>query len=120
MKRTIKSPTLESGASIQSRGRESIRYDYTLLSSICNKKPTIFYIDDIIMSNQNQQAIHALKIAVSSENLKHHDNNHSMLEGIKNASVSHLVNKEVAYLQDKLERHYDDIKTISEPQKKEK
>ncbi len=46
MKRTIKSPTLESEASIQSRGRESIRYDYTLLSSICNIKPTVFYIID--------------------------------------------------------------------------
>ncbi len=45
MKRTIKSPTLESEARIQSRGRESIRYDYTLLSSICNIKPTVFYID---------------------------------------------------------------------------
>ncbi len=45
MKRTIKSPTLESEARIQSRGRESIRYDYTLLSSVCNIKPTVFYID---------------------------------------------------------------------------
>ncbi len=36
MKRTIKSPTFESGARIQSRVRESIRYDYTL-----------FYIDGI-------------------------------------------------------------------------
>ncbi len=45
MKRTIKSPTSDSGARIQSRGRESIRYDYTLLTSICNIKPTVFYID---------------------------------------------------------------------------
>ncbi len=45
MKRTIKSPTLESEARIQSRGRESIGYDYTLLSSVCNIKPTVFYID---------------------------------------------------------------------------
>ncbi len=45
MKRTIKSPAMDSRARIQSRGRESIRYDYTLLSSICNIKPTIFYID---------------------------------------------------------------------------
>ncbi len=46
MKRTIKSPTLESGARIPSRGRESIRYDYTLLALICNIKPTVFYIID--------------------------------------------------------------------------
>ncbi len=47
MKRTIKSPTFESGARIHSRVRESIRYDYTLLSLICNIKPTFFYIDGI-------------------------------------------------------------------------
>ncbi len=46
MKRTIKSPTSDSGARIHSRVRESIRYDYTLLSLICNIKPTIFYIID--------------------------------------------------------------------------
>ncbi len=46
MKQTIKSPTSDSGARIQSRGRESIRYDYTLLELICNIKPTIFYIID--------------------------------------------------------------------------
>ncbi len=45
MKRTIKSPTSDSGARIHSRVRESIRYDYTLLSLICNIKPTVFYID---------------------------------------------------------------------------
>ncbi len=45
MKRTIKSPAMDSRARIQSRGRESIRYDYTLLALICNIKPTIFYID---------------------------------------------------------------------------
>ncbi len=45
MKQTIKSPTSDSGARIHSRVRESIRYDYTLLSLICNIKPTIFYID---------------------------------------------------------------------------
>ncbi len=44
MKRTIKSPTSHSGARIQSRVRESITYDYTLL--ICNIKPTVFYIID--------------------------------------------------------------------------
>ncbi len=47
MKRTIKSPTFESGARIHSRVRESIRYDYTLLSLICNIKPTFFYRDGI-------------------------------------------------------------------------
>ncbi len=47
MKRTIKSPTSDSGARIHSRVRESIRYDYTLLSLICNIKPTFFYIDGI-------------------------------------------------------------------------
>ncbi len=45
MKQTIKSPTSDSGARIHSRVRESIRYDYTLLTSICNIKPTVFYID---------------------------------------------------------------------------
>ncbi len=45
MKRIIKSPAMDSRARIQSRGRESIRYDYTLLSSICNIKPIFFYID---------------------------------------------------------------------------
>ncbi len=45
MKQTIKSPTSDNGARIQSRGRESIRYDYTLLALICNIKPTVFYID---------------------------------------------------------------------------
>ncbi len=47
MKRTIKSPTLESGARIHSRVRESIIYDYTLLTLIFNIKPTFFYIDGI-------------------------------------------------------------------------
>ncbi len=51
MKRTIKSPAMDSRARIQSRGRESIRYDYTLLASICNIKPTIFYIIDGIHSD---------------------------------------------------------------------
>ncbi len=46
MKRTIKSPTSHSGARIQSRVRESITYDYTLLALICNIKPTVFYIID--------------------------------------------------------------------------
>ncbi len=47
MKRTIKSPAMDSRARIQSRVRESIRYDYTPLPSLCNIKPTIFYIDGI-------------------------------------------------------------------------
>ncbi len=47
MERTIKSPTLESGARIHSRVGESIRYDYTPLLSLCNSNSTIFYIDRI-------------------------------------------------------------------------
>ncbi len=43
MKQTIKSPAMDSRARIQSRARESIRYDYTL---ICNIKPTVFYIKE--------------------------------------------------------------------------
>ncbi len=45
MKRTIKSPTSHSRARIQSIGIESIINNYTLLTSICNIKPTVFYID---------------------------------------------------------------------------
>lgn len=47
MKRTIKSPTLQSGARIQSQASESIRNDYTPLVSLCNTKPTNFYIGGI-------------------------------------------------------------------------
>ncbi len=95
------------------------------------------------MSNQNQQAIHALKIAVSSENLNHYDKSHWALSEVKNsleyiddtlrhydhkkghfapeplASIVRLVNKEVAYLDDELERHYNDTKIIYKPQNKE-
>ncbi len=46
MKQTIKSPAMDSRARIQSRVRESIRYDYTLLALICNIKPTVFYIKE--------------------------------------------------------------------------
>lgn len=91
------------------------------------------------MSNQNQQAIHALKTAVSSENIKHHDNNYIPLRDIRGAldyiiltsdkadfeiaenvnSILNIVNKEVANLQDELKRHYDDTNIIFEPQNKE-
>ncbi len=92
------------------------------------------------MSNQNQQAIHALKQAVSSENLNHYDKSHWALSEVKNvlefiedslehynykkasfapkplASIVRLVNKEIAYLDDELERNYDNVKEFIDPQ----
>ncbi len=64
MKRTIKSPTGESGARIHSRVGESIRYDYTLLSLICNIKPTIFYTDRI-----HRHLINPHRDLISAENI---------------------------------------------------